>query len=68
MEIQCSTADGDAQCCENEVTEEIFCCGGKISEDFVEEVNRAAQRLARVFFTFTAITLCIHVFLRRFYS
>ncbi len=68
MEIQCSTVDGDAQCCENEGTQEVFCCGGKISDDFIKDVNRAAQIFARVFYTLTAVALCIHVFIRHFYS
>ncbi len=67
VEIQCNTIDGDTKCCENEATQQVFCCGGKISDDFIEDANRAVQIFARVFYTLTAVTLCIHVFMRRFY-
>lgn len=66
-EIQCSSIDGDTQCCEEETTQQVFCCGGKISDDFKEDPNRAAKILARLFYTLAAITLCVHIFIRRFY-
>ncbi len=66
VEIQCSSIDGDSQCCEDETTQQVFCCGGGISEDFVQDVNQAAPVLARIFYTLAAMTLCIHIFMRRF--
>jgi hypothetical protein len=42
VEIQCSSIDGDTQCCEEETTQQVFCCGGKTSEDFIQDANRAA--------------------------
>ncbi len=67
VEIQCSSIDGDTQCCEEETTQQVFCCGGKISEDFIQDANRAAQILAKIFYTLAAIALCIHIFMRRFH-
>ncbi|CAF4169176.1 unnamed protein product [Rotaria magnacalcarata] len=65
VEIQCSSMYGDTLCCEDQTSQQPFCCGGDIPDDFVEDPNRATRRLAKIFYTLTAITLCIHLFLRR---
>ncbi|CAF3001876.1 unnamed protein product [Rotaria sp. Silwood2] len=67
MEIQCSSINGDSQCCEVESTSQVFCCGGKIDDDLLEDFNQATQIIARIFYTLTAITLFMHIFMRRFY-
>jgi hypothetical protein len=66
-EIQCTSIDGDSQCCEDETTHQAFCCGGKVSEDFFRDVNRAVKIFTQMFYTLATITLSIHVFMRRFY-
>jgi hypothetical protein len=66
-EIQCSSVNGDSQCCEDETNQQPFCCGGQISGDFIEDTNRAVQILAQIFYTLAAMALCIHLFMRRFY-
>ncbi|CAM4862852.1 unnamed protein product [Rotaria socialis] len=65
VEIQCSSMYGDTLCCEDQTSQQPFCCGGDIPDDFVEDPNGATRRLAKIFYTLTAITLCIHLFLRR---
>jgi hypothetical protein len=67
VEIQCSSIHGDAECCEDEAIQQVFCCGGKISEDFIQDANRATQIIARIFYNLAAITLCVHIFMRRFH-
>ena len=67
VEIQCSSTTGDSQCCEDGTSQQPFCCGGEVSEDFIEEANRAVQILARIFYTLAAMTLCVHLFVRYFY-
>lgn len=68
MEIQCSTLNGDGQCCEDETTKQPFCCGGKVDDDIVEDSNQATTHIiARIFFTLSAITLVMHLVTRRFY-
>jgi hypothetical protein len=68
MEIQCSTINGDGQCCEDETTHEVFCCGGPISDDLVEDYSQATRILARLFYTLSAIALLMHIFIRRFHQ
>ncbi len=67
-EIQCSSIDGDTQCCEDETTQEVFCCGGKISDDLVDDYNRATKLLAQIFYTLSTLALLMHIFRRRFYQ
>ncbi|CAF0908567.1 unnamed protein product [Rotaria sordida] len=68
MEIQCSSInDDDGQCCEDETISQVFCCGGKIDDYLIEDFNQATKTIARIFYTLTAITLFIHIFMRRFY-
>lgn len=67
VEIQCSSTTGDSQCCEDETSHQPFCCGGEISEDFMEDANRAVHILARIFYTLAAMILCVHLFMRCFY-
>jgi hypothetical protein len=63
MEIQCSSKNGDGQCCEDEKLYQAYCCGGKIEDDFVEDFNQATQ----IFCTLSALALFTHIFIRRFY-
>jgi hypothetical protein len=65
VEIQCSGATGDAQCCEDETTQEAYCCGGEIPDDVVQDMNRATQLLARIFYVLAAIALSLHFLMRR---
>jgi len=65
-EIQCSSTNGDNQCCDDETYENVFCCGGKISEDLDEDFNQAKKVLARIFYTLSAVALVMHIFMRRF--
>ncbi|CAF3956585.1 unnamed protein product [Rotaria sp. Silwood1] len=67
IEIQCSSINGDGQCCEDETISQVFCCGGKIDDDLVDDFNQATQIIARIFYTLTAIALFMHIFMRRFY-
>ncbi|CAF2816937.1 unnamed protein product [Rotaria sp. Silwood2] len=67
VEIQCSSVSGDSQCCEDQEGKQPFCCGGDIPEDYVEDMNRATKRIAQVFYTLTALALCMHLLVRRFY-
>jgi hypothetical protein len=67
MEIQCSSVNGDMQCCEDENTQNPFCCGGDIPDDILQDMNRATQTIARLFYTLAAMSLCVHLFIRRFY-
>jgi len=39
MEILCSTIHGDKQCCEDETTHGVFCCGGKMSDDVADKLK-----------------------------
>ncbi len=66
VEIQCSSTNGDSQCCEDEKTQQPFCCGGDIPDDLVRDANRATQTIARIFYTLAALALCMHLFMRRF--
>lgn len=66
-EIQCSSADGDNKCCEDEETHEAFCCGGDVPDYLLQDMNRATQTIARIFYTLAALALCMHLFMRRFY-
>jgi hypothetical protein len=66
VEIQCSSADGDAECCEDESTGEAFCCGGNIPDYIIQDMNRAVQTIARYFYTLAALALCMHLLMRRF--
>lgn len=65
-EIQCNNANGDSKCCEDQTNQQPFCCGGAIPDDFIEDPNRATHKLAQVFYTLAAVTLCLHLFMRRF--
>ncbi len=67
-EIQCSSIDGDTQCCEDETTHEVFCCGGKISDDLVDDYNQATKLLGRIFYTISIVALLAHIFRRRYYQ
>ena len=67
LEIQCSSTNGESQCCEDEETLELFCCGGNIPVDIVQDLNKAVQTMTRLFQTLTALALCMHLFMRRFY-
>ncbi|CAF1157954.1 unnamed protein product [Adineta ricciae] len=64
-EIQCSSANGDTQCCE-ETNHEAFCCGGSIPNDIQEDMSRATQTVSRIFYTIAALALFMHLFMRRF--
>ncbi len=66
-EIQCSSVNRDSLCCEDEKTKEVFCCGGDIPDDIVQDMNRATKTIARIFYTLAVLTFCIHLFMRRFY-
>jgi len=66
-EIQCSSVDGDNQCCEDQTTQQAFCCGGNIPDYILQDMNRATQTIARFFYTLAALALCMHLFMRRFY-
>ena len=66
VEIECNSATGDTQCCEEEKSKEAFCCGGDIPDYIVEDMNRAAQKIGRVFYTLAAVALCLHLLNRRF--
>ncbi len=67
VEIQCSSIDRDTQCCEDETTHEAFCCGGDVPDYILQDMNRATQTIARIFYTLAALALCMHLFMRRFY-
>jgi hypothetical protein len=66
-EIQCSSIDGDNQCCEDVNTQQAFCCGGNIPDYILQDMNRATQTIARIFSTLAVLALCTHLFMRRFY-
>ncbi|CAF1924123.1 unnamed protein product [Rotaria magnacalcarata] len=66
VEIQCSSMYGDTLCCEDQTSQQPFCCGGDIPDDFVEDPNGATRRLTKIFYTLTAITLCMHLLRRHF--
>ncbi|CAM2701797.1 unnamed protein product [Rotaria socialis] len=66
VEIQCSSMYGDTLCCEDQTSQQPFCCGGDIPDAFVEDPNGATRRLAKIFYTLTAITLCVHLLRRHF--
>ena len=67
VEIQCSSANNDSQCCEDGTTQEVFCCGGDIPDDLQEELNRATQLVARIFYTLSALAFCMHICMRLSY-
>ena len=64
-EIQCSSENGDTQCCE-ETNNEAFCCGGSIPNDIEQDMSRATQKVSRIFYTIAALALFMHLFMRRF--
>lgn len=68
VEIQCSSTDGDQQCCEDESTHDAFCCGSNVPDYLLRDPNRAARTIAGIFYTLAALTLCMHLFMRRFYQ
>jgi len=37
MEILCSMIHGDKQCCEDETSHGVFCCGGKIIDEVADK-------------------------------
>ncbi|CAF1651619.1 unnamed protein product, partial [Adineta steineri] len=65
-EIQCSSIDGDTQCCEDDESQQAFCCGGNIPNYITQDMNRATQKIAKFLYTLTALALCMHLFMRRF--
>jgi hypothetical protein len=67
-EIQCSTINGDGQCCEDETTRHVYCCGGSIDADFVEDFSQATRILSQIFYTLSAIALVMHILMRRFHQ
>lgn len=68
IEIQCSSTDGDSQCCEDETTHQAFCCGGNIPDYIQQDLNQTTKTIARIFYTLAALTLCMHLIMRRFHS
>ncbi len=66
-EIECSTTNGEGHCCEDEKTQQGYCCGGLIDDDLVEEYSQATQVFAQIFYTLSAVALVMHIFMRRFY-
>jgi hypothetical protein len=68
QEIQCSSIYDDTQCCEDETTHDVFCCGAKIGDDLDDDYNRATKLLAQIFYTLSAMALLLHIFRRRFYQ
>lgn len=67
LEIQCDSTYNDDQCCEYESTGEVYCCGGDIPDDILEEINRATRTFTRLFSTLAVLALGMHLFMRRFY-
>ena len=67
MEIQCYAGDRVTDCCEDETTQQPYCCGGEIPDDIKEIANRAAQAVARIFYALSALAFCVHVFVRLAY-
>ncbi|CAF1429085.1 unnamed protein product [Adineta steineri] len=65
-EIQCSSIDGDTQCCEDDESQQAYCCGGNIPNYITQDMNRATQTIAKILYTLTALALCMHLFMRRF--
>jgi hypothetical protein len=66
VEIECNSATGDTQCCEEQTSKQAYCCGGDIPDYIIQDMNRAAQTVARVFYTLAAVALCMHLLNRRF--
>ncbi|CAF1177641.1 unnamed protein product [Adineta ricciae] len=64
-EIQCSSENGDTQCCE-ETDYEPFCCGGNVPDDIQQDMSRATQTVSRIFYTIAALALFMHLFMRHF--
>ena len=67
IEIQCSSNNNDAECCEEIASQQAFCCGGTIPDDILQDMNRAAQNMARVFYTIAGLALGMHFLVRRCY-
>ena len=66
-EIQCDSTYDDDQCCEDTETGQVYCCGGELPDDLLEDMNRATRSLTRVFYTLAILALFMHLFMRRFY-
>lgn len=68
VEIQCSSADNDNECCEQPGTGQPFCCGGDIPDDYVPDPNRALKMFTRILYTLAALALCFYFYRRRSYG
>ena len=66
-EIQCNTANGDSQCCEDETTRTVYCCGGNVDDTLEDDTNQTTQMLSRIFFTLATIALFMHLLMKRFH-
>ena len=64
IEIQCTATYGDKQCCDNEKTHEVACCGGQLDDDLINIFNHTTKILSRIFYTLTILALLM----RRFYQ
>lgn len=66
-EIQCDSTYDDDQCCEDTQSGQVYCCGGDLPDDVLEDMNRATRSLSQVFCTLAVLALFMHLFMRRFY-
>ena len=67
VEIQCSSANGDSQCCEDTSSGRAFCCGGDIPSYITQDMSKATRAIAKLFYTLAALAFCVHLFMRRFF-
>ena len=66
MEIQCSSATGDTQCCDDEAASTVYCCGSDASDELDDDFNQATKIVARVLYTLSILALLTHILMRRF--